>query len=171
MSSILVREVENHDVEGVTSIYNNYVQNSLSTFEEEPISFEEMKQRVSAVKDHALPWLVAVHRNDVVGYAYALPWKARSAYRFCAEVTVYVDNRRRSTGVGSELYQTLFRRLLDSSDIRVVVACLSLPNDVSVALHEKFGMKKVAHFSEVGFKFGKWVDVGYWQLHLEHYRS
>jgi L-amino acid N-acyltransferase YncA len=102
----------------------------------------------------------------VIGYAYAGKWNVRSAYRHTVETTVYLSNSTLSKGWGTRLYQALFDTLRDKS-IHTIVGGITLPNPASIALHEKFGMKKVAHFSEVGYKFGKWLDVGYWQMELK----
>jgi len=113
----------------------------------------------------SLPWLVAEQAGGIVGYACATKWKARSAYRFSVETTVYLADGLAKQGLGSRLYDELFR-LLKAQGIHAAIGGIALPNDASVALHEKFGMRKVAHFEQVGFKFGKWVDVGYWERFL-----
>src|SRR4029450_10891594 len=108
------------------------------------------------------PCLVAESGAGVVGYAYATKWKARSAYRFSVETTVYLAAGLGRRGLGSRLYEELFR-VLKEKGVHAAIGGIALPNDASVALHEKFGMRKVAHFEQVGFKFGKWVDVAYWE--------
>ncbi len=113
-----------------------------------------------------LPWLVAENDSGVVvGYAYASKWKGRCAYRHSAEVTVYLAPDAAAQGVGTRLYEALFSELRDRG-IHTAIGGIALPNPPSVALHEKFGMKKVAHFAEVGHKFDRWIDVGYWQVVL-----
>ncbi|KZY72856.1 phosphinothricin acetyltransferase, partial [Oleiphilus sp. HI0065] len=109
-----------------------------------------------------LPWLVAEIDGRVIGYAYAAPWRERSAYRHSVEVSVYLEQKIALRGVGSLLYSALFEAL-EASDVHVALAGIALPNDRSIALHEKFEMKKVAHLSQVGRKFDQWIDVGYWQ--------
>ena len=126
---------------------------------------DEMRRRMDDVFASSLPWLAAEMDGRVVGYAYATKWKARSAYRYSVETTVYLEDGLAKRGVGTELYAELFR-LLKERGLHAVIGGIALPNDASVALHEKFGMRKVAHFEQVGFKFGQWVDVGYWQLTL-----
>jgi L-amino acid N-acyltransferase YncA len=121
-----------------------------------------MSNRITEVTDAELPWLVAEQNHVIVGFAYASKWKGRCAYRYSAEVTIYLSHSMTSKGIGSALYSELFLRLRENST-HVVLGGISLPNDASIALHEKFGMSKVAHFDEVGFKFGNWVDVAYWQ--------
>ena len=150
------------DADRIAEIYNHYIANTVVTFEEEPVAGDEMRRRMDDVFASALPWLIAESGGRVVGYAYATKWKARSAYRFSVETTVYLADGLGKVGLGSRLYDELFR-LLKEKGIHAAIGGIALPNDASVALHEKFGMRKVAHFDEVGFKFGKWVDVGYWE--------
>src|SRR5262249_26951854 len=153
------------DAADVARIYNHYVAQTVITFEEEPVSSSEMARRIADVQAASLPWLVAEQDGQVVGYAYATKWKARSAYRFSVEITVYVANERARRGVGSKLYDELFP-ILKARDVHAVIGGIALPNQASVGLHERFGLRKVAHFHEVGFKHGRWVDVGYWQRTL-----
>ena len=122
-----------------------------------------MAGRVAETRNVALPWLVAEASDQVVGYAYASKWRGRYAYRFSVESTVYLDKTSTGKGIGSLLYAELISNIR-ASCIHVVVGGIALPNEKSVALHERLGFKKVAHFEQVGFKQDRWVDVGYWQL-------
>jgi L-amino acid N-acyltransferase YncA len=158
----IIRPVRAGDAHALAAIYNHYVAHTVVTFEEEPVTAAEMLRRVQDVQARSLPWLVADELESVRGYAYATPWKARSAYRFSAECTVYLDAAHVGRGLGSLLYAELFR-LLEAAGIHTVLGGIALPNDASVALHERFGMRQVAELKEVGFQFGRWVDVGYWQ--------
>ena len=107
-----------------------------------------------------------LEENDqILGYAYAGKWHERCAYRYTAESTVYLDSKSGGKGYGTLLYQSLLADLKDLQ-YHVVIGGVALPNPASVALHEKFGFKKVAHYEEVGFKFDQWIDVAYWQLSL-----
>ena len=124
-----------------------------------------MVQRIKQIEALGLPWLVAMDGDQLLGYAYATTWKARIAYRFSVEITVYLAQQLTAKGVGTLLYQALFNAL-ETKDVHAVVACIALPNPHSVALHEKFGMRKVGHFNQVGHKFDRWLDVGYWQINL-----
>ncbi len=135
------------------------------TFEEEPVAAAEIVRRVEEVRSASLPWLVAEDGSRVLGYAYATPWKVRSGYRFSAEITMYLAPDQAGRGIGSSLYGQLFP-MLQARRIHAVMGGIALPNEASVALHEKFGMRKVAHFEAVGFKFDRWIDVGYWQRML-----
>lgn len=168
--ALTLREAEAADAADIASIYNPYVEATIITFEEEPVSAAEMALRIEAVRSDGLPWLVAERGGRIVGYAYAAQWRGRVAYRFSTEVTVYVARDELRTGVGSRLYGELLP-LLRSRGFHVAIGGISLPNDGSVSLHEHLGFEKVAHFKEVGFKLDRWIDVGYWQLLLQRARS
>lgn len=161
----MVRDATLLDAHGIVSIYNHYIAHTTVTFEETPVSADAMCQRIQRVNDAMLPWLVLEHNGQLIGYAYAAPWKERSAYRFAVEISVYLAPEQTGKGRGSILYKSLFGGLLKSG-IHVAIGGVTLPNAPSVALHEKFAMTKVAHFEEVGRKFGQWLDVGYWQVKL-----
>lgn len=159
----MIRLVEPRDFERLAEIYNHYIRTSIITFEEQVVTGEEMGSRTREVADAGLPWLVLEEDDRVLGYAYASKWKGRCAYRFSVESTVYLDPAATGRGLGKRLYRDLFQRLQGKS-IHAIIGGIALPNDASVALHESFGMQKVAHFKEVGFKFNRWIDVGYWEL-------
>jgi len=153
------------DVEKIRGIYNYYIINTPISFEEKPVSVDEVRQRIESVtRDY--PWLVHEVDGEILGYAYATKWKMRSAYRFSVESTVYVKHGITGKGIGSGLYATLLDDLRMRS-VHAVISIIALPNEKSQALHEKFGFKKAAHFRQVGFKFGQWIDVGYWELLLD----
>jgi L-amino acid N-acyltransferase YncA len=103
--------------------------------------------------------------GKVVGYAYASKWKSRSAYRYAVESTVYLDPRFTGQGIGRHLYGSLIAELRQRS-LHAVIGGIALPNPASIALHERMGFVKVAHFKEIGWKFNQWIDVGYWELIL-----
>jgi phosphinothricin acetyltransferase len=161
----VIRNAVAKDAASIARIYNHYVLNSTITFEEDAVTAKEMAGRILEIQSVPLPWLVAEVDGQVVAYAYASKWKGRCAYRYSVESTVYVDPGSVGNKLGSKLYEQLFTRLR-ALGMHVAIGGIALPNDASVALHEKFGMVKVAQFGEVGFKFGKWIDVGYWQVKL-----
>ncbi len=162
---VYVREIKTADVEAVAKIYNHYVTETIVTFEEEPVSSSEICQRIKDAQFAKLPWLIAEQAGEIIGYAYASKWKGRCAYRFSTEVTVYLKPDHEGHGVGSKLYDQLLT-MLRSLKIHVAIGGIALPNEVSISFHEKFGFTKIAHFKEVGFKFNRWIDVGYWQCIL-----
>ncbi|WP_226705031.1 arsinothricin resistance N-acetyltransferase ArsN1 family B [Microbulbifer elongatus] len=161
----MIRQAKKTDAARIAEIYNYYVMNTCITFEVDPVSEGEMSLRISECEVNNLPWLVAEHENLVIGYCYASKWKGRCAYQHSVEATVYLDLAAASKGWVSELYSALFAKLVEIN-VHAVISGIALPNEASVALHEKFGMTKVAHFREVGRKFDRWVDVGYWQCLL-----
>ncbi len=161
----VIRAAEPRDARAAADIYNHYVAETVVTFEERPVSAAEFARRIEAVRSASLPWLVAESAGRVVGYTHARPWKERSGYRFSVEVGIYVATGQAGRGIGTDLYSRLFEDLR-ARGVHAVIGGIALPNEASVALHEKFGMRKVAHFEQVGFKFGRWIDVGYWQRTL-----
>ncbi len=160
----MIRAATPDDASAIVAIYNHYIATTSISFEERAVTVEEMAQRVRDVTD-ALPWLVHVEDGRVTGYAYATKWRVRSAYRFSAETSVYVEQGRGGRGIGKALYTALLEELR-RREIHMAIGGIAQPNPASVALHESLGFKKVAHFSEVGRKFDRWVDVGYWELKL-----
>ena len=100
-----------------------------------------------------------------MGYAYSTQWKTRSAYRYTVESSVYVTQKYQKKGIGRALYNHLVKSLKDDG-FRRILAGISLPNNKSVIFHEKLGFKKVGQLEKVGFKFNKWIDVGYWELEI-----
>jgi phosphinothricin acetyltransferase len=160
----MIRRVRTKDAEDICKIYNYYVAKSIVTFEERPVGTREIARRIEDItKD--FPWFVYEDNGKIVGYAYASHWKARSAYRFAVEATVYVAPDCTGRKIGFKVYKRLIQELRKLS-FHTVMGGIALPNDASIVLHEKLGFEKVAHFKEVGQKFGKWIDVGYWELLL-----
>ena len=161
----MIRPVCPPDAEAVCRIYNQYVLHTVVSFEEEAVTPEEMERRIEAVAAAALPWLVLEEEGRLIGYAYATPWKTRWGYRYSVESSIYLEASAGGKGYGSRLYSELLTELR-RRPLRTVIGGIALPNDASVRLHEKLGFHKVAHFERVGWKCGRWVDVGYWQLSL-----
>jgi phosphinothricin acetyltransferase len=160
-----VRAVTDADAGAIADIYNYYVANTVITFEEECVPVTEMAARITDVRAHGLPWLVAEWDGEVVGYSHASRWKARSAYRFAVETSVYLKHGMQGRGIGKTLYGGLVP-YLRARGVHAVIGGAALPNAASVALHEKLGFQSVGVFRQVGFKQQRWVDVAYWQLIL-----
>ena len=158
----MIRAVKLEDAKEIAEIYNYYILNSCVTFEELPVSAEEMRGRIE-VAYLKFPWLVFEKDNEILGYACASSWKPRSAYKHTVEITVYLKKEATKNGIGSLLYAALIGQLTDLG-FHAVIGGISLPNEASIALHEKFGFEKIAQFKEVGYKFKKWIDVGYYEL-------
>jgi L-amino acid N-acyltransferase YncA len=160
---MLIRPAENNDASAIAEIYNFYVLNSHATFETQLITTDEMKERLDNTLADGYPFFVAVAGEKVEGYAYGRRYRPRDAYKYSVEISVYIRPGSEHKGIGSGLYEALLPDL-QSCGFHTIIAGISLPNDASIRLHERFAFKKVAHFSEVGHKLGRWIDVGYWQL-------
>ena len=158
----MIRDCKPGDAQRICEIYNYYVAETIVTFEEEPVSEEEMAYRMEETSAR-YPWLVCEEESRVVGFAYASRWQSRCAYRYSAETTVYLDPQFTGRGLGTQLYRALIERLKNTS-LHSLIGAIALPNEVSIALHEKLGFEKIGQFKQVGWKFGRWIDVGYWEL-------
>lgn len=163
-ATVRLRDAEAGDAARLAEIYDHYVRETVVTFEEEPVGADGMASRVQEIAAR-WPWLVIERDGRLTGYAYAAPWKSRSAYRHSVECTVYLAPEAVGRGDGRRLYDALLPQLA-ARGAHVAIGGIALPNAASVALHEACGFRKVAHFSEVGWKFGRWVDVGYWERRL-----
>lgn len=160
----MIRPATPDDAGRIAAIYNYYVENSIITFEMEAVSDAGMLTRI-ARGSPICPWLVAEIDGALLGYTYASPWSARSGYRMSVETTVYVAQDHRREGLGMQLYAALVEQL-KFRDLHCAIGVIALPNPASVSLHEKLGFRKVGELKEVGWKLGRWVNVGYWQLLL-----
>lgn len=156
------RNVKEQDAADICRIYNSYIADTIITFDEEYVSVPEMEDKIRNW-DSKFPWLVYEEEGKVLGYAYANTWKQKSAYRTTVETTIYLDKESTGKRIGSKLYTSLIDSL-KLKGFKVLMGCISLPNPSSIKLHEKLGFEKVGHFKEMGYKLGKWIDVGYWQL-------
>jgi L-amino acid N-acyltransferase YncA len=152
------------DAEACRDIYAPYVSDTAVSFEEAVPTVEEFEGRIrKTTATH--PWIVMEVDGKVVGYAYATQHRARAAYRWTAEVTVYIDGRHHRSGMGRRLYTELLDRL-SRQGFRLAVAGITLPNAGSVGLHVAMGFEPVGVYRRVGWKAGAWHDVGWWQLDL-----
>ncbi|MFT3897576.1 MAG: GNAT family N-acetyltransferase [Thermomonas sp.] len=166
MPEFAIRDATHEDAAAIAAIYNVHVRGGIATFELEEVVAAEMARRVVDAQSRGLPWLVADAAGAVLGYACAGPWKPRAAYARTVETSIYLDEPSRGQGLGKRLYAALIERLR-AAGMHVAIAGASLPNPASAALHEALGFDFVGRFRETGFKFGRWIDVGYWQLRLE----
>ncbi|MBW6474346.1 MAG: GNAT family N-acetyltransferase [Anaerolineaceae bacterium] len=160
----MIRNIETRDIQRVCDIYNLYVLTTNASFEIDPVPVEEMESRVAEFT-RVFPYLVYEEGEEVIGFCYASKFRPRLAYRFTAEVTIYLDKEHLGKGIGKQLYKELFARL-QILGFHSLIAAIALPNEKSQALHESFGFKQVAHFKDMGYKLDQWIDVGYWQKML-----
>lgn len=194
MSGVRLREATAADAEAIAVIYNHYISNTTVTFEEETVTPEIIQQRLAKVRGEGLPWLVAVdadvladiphsvsqderaraEADALLGYAYAGPFQDRSAYRHSVEASAYLRDGERGRGVGTKLYGAVLEiiRELKPSDsphapVHRVYARVALPNEASVAMQQRFGFREAGTLSQAGFKLGRWIDIGFWELRLD----
>lgn len=165
MSTASIRPATEPDASAIAAIYNHYVRETVITFEEQAVDDQAMADRLRTVQAQDLPFLVSETHQGVVGYAYATPWRQRSAYRHSVESSVYLAPAATGRGLGLALYRSLLDELR-RRPVHAVIGGITLPNPASVAVHERAGFTRVGHFPEIGRKFGRWLDVGYWQLTL-----
>ena len=163
MSDPRIRPATLADAAQIVDIYNHYIATSYATFEVDPIDAAEMATRIEDVLAGGYPFFICEQESEIVGYAYGHQYRPRPAYRYSAETSVYIKPGHEGKSIGTMLYEKLFAEL-KNGELHAIIAGISLPNDASVRLHEKFGMEKVAHFREVGRKFDRWIDVGYWEI-------
>jgi L-amino acid N-acyltransferase YncA len=159
-----IRFARAEDAAGVAAIYAPNVVGSSISFEAEPPTPEAMGERITSTLEQT-PWLVCECAGELLGYAYASPHSERAAYRWSLNASVYVAAGCRRLGIGRALYASLFA-LARRAGYHAVHAGVTLPNPASVGLHESLGFVSVGVYRAVGFKLGRWHDVGWWQLEL-----
>lgn len=161
----VIRLVNENDALQMLEIYAPIVRETAISFEVEPPSQTEFQGRINSYQQQ-MPWLVCEINQEVVGYAYANPYRTRAAYQWSVESSVYVSANYRRKGIARALYTSLFK-LLQLQGFYNVVAAIALPNQPSVAVHESVGFSPVGVLRRVGYKFGQWHDIGFWQLSLQ----
>ena len=163
-----LRDAEARDLPAITALYAREVEGGTATFETTPPDLEEMSRRFASVRRHALPWLVAELDGAFAGYAYASPFRPRPAYRFGVEVSIYVQDHARRRGVGRALLEALITRTRDRG-LRHIIGAVSDSDTsaASIALHRSLGFRDAGVYRQVGWKFGRWLDVTLMQLDMD----
>ncbi len=167
MDDIIIRDVGPEDAEELDRIYAYYVNETAISFEYEPPSTEEFRNRIVGIKKK-YPYLCAEEDGKILGYAYASSFHPREAYKYCAEVSIYIDKNVRKSGLGKMLYEELEKRL-KSGGILNLYACIAFPVDVSEKdehldtnsrdFHAHMGYEENAVFHKCGYKFGRWYNM------------
>lgn len=158
MSTIIVRPSTEADLAAITDLYAHHVRHSLATFELEPPDQAEMARRRQALVDRGLPWLVAENKSVLVGYAYAGPYRARAAYDWTLEDSIYIRHDCIGRGVGRALLEPLIETCTRSGYRQMIAVIGDSANAGSIALHRACGFHPVGVFASTGWKFGRWVD-------------
>ena len=161
----MIRPVHINDAQELLEMYNYYVINTTVNFDIEPLSLKTFTDKLNIITAD-YPFIVLEENNEILGYAYGSRFRPRAAYNYVAESTVYVKHTAHGKQIGSKLYAELIK-LLKETDLHTVLGVLTIPNEASIKLHEKFGFEQVANLKEVGLKFGEWQNVGIWQLKLD----
>jgi L-amino acid N-acyltransferase YncA len=154
----LVRPATAADIPAITAIYRHHVLTGLASFEIEPPAEAEIARRFAAIRELGLPYLVVQSGNGIAGYAYAAVYRARPAYRFTVEDSVYVDKDSAGQGIGSTLMPALIEACVAAGRRQIIAVIGDSANLASIRLHAKFGFEKIGVLPAVGFKFGRWVD-------------
>ncbi|MFV0606034.1 MAG: GNAT family N-acetyltransferase [Niabella sp.] len=162
---MIIREIETKDLNAVLGIYSPFINDTAVTFETIQPGFDLFKQRVASVTQQ-YPWLVAEEDGIILGYAYASSYRERKAYQWCCEVSIYLHPNSKGKGIAGNLYKALIE-ILHIQEFCNAYAVIALPNDNSVRFHEKYGFKWFATYNNVGYKLGKWHNVGWWQLAIQ----
>ena len=165
MSSIRIANTD--DSESILKIYAPYIENTSYTFETEVPTVDSFRERISSYLQN-WPWLVCEIDGVVAGYAYGARHRERVAYQWSIETSVYIHDDYQRRGVARALYTALIS-ILRLQGFRNLYAVINLPNDKSVSFHENLGFEYFATYKNVGYKLGKWKNVGWWQLQLNEY--
>jgi phosphinothricin acetyltransferase len=158
VTDLIIRDSTRQDMPQVQRIYAHHVQNGLASFEEEPPSEDELVCRRADVLGRGLSYLVAECGGTIVGYSYASPYRARPAYRYTVENSVYVDHVLARRGIGLALLGALIVRCAEGPWRQMVAVIGDSANVASIRLHERVGFRTIGTFTSVGFKFNRWVD-------------
>ncbi|EOT51395.1 MULTISPECIES: GNAT family N-acetyltransferase [Enterococcus] len=159
-----IRVVTQQDIPAILAIYSHYVRETATTFEYEIPTLSEFSKRVHEITAR-YPYIVACEQDRVVGYAYASTYKARAAYDWSAEVSVYLAPEAIGKKIGRALYEEL-EHALRTQQVHQVLACITSANCSSISFHEKMGYHVVGQFQQVGYKFDQWWDITWMQKQL-----
>ncbi|MES2137669.1 MAG: N-acetyltransferase family protein [Pseudomonadota bacterium] len=160
--AVLIRLATAADAPALAGIYRPYVEHSRISFEERPPDAEEMAARM---RSPLHPWLLVEDAGNVLGYAASSPYHRRPAYRWTVETGIYLAQQAHRRGLGRRLLSEMIG-LLTRQGFVTAIGAIALPNDASVALHEKLGFTPSGTYHGVGFKLGEWTSVGLWQKNL-----
>lgn len=165
---IAIRAATADDAAAIAAIYAPFVLSGTVSFETDAPDTRQMRSRITA-SDGYYPWLVATNGDPdgggVLGYAYAGQFRDRPAYRYVVETSIYLSGSVQGQGTGRLLYDALIDTLR-AQGFTQAVGVIALPNDASISLHESVGFRRGGVYREVGFKQGRWIDVGFWQCEL-----
>lgn len=163
---LILRDARESDMPAVQAIYAHHVIHGTASFELEPPTLEQMLQRRADICANGLPYIVAEHDGEVVGYGYATLYRPRPAYRFTVEDSVYVREGMAGLGIGQALLAAVIQRCTDDGRRQMVAIIGNSENVASIRLHARLGFRQVGVFESVGFKHGRWLDTVIMQREL-----
>jgi phosphinothricin acetyltransferase len=163
---VQVRPASADDLPAIQAIYAHHVLHGLASFEEEPPALDEIRRRFAEVTAKQLPWLAADFGGQLAGYGYCAPYRARSAYRYALEDSIYVRSGLEGRGIGTVLLAALIERSAALGYRQIVAVIGDSANAASINLHAAAGFLRVGTLRSVGFKFGRWVDSVFMQRPL-----
>ena len=163
---IEVRTALEKDLEAILEIYNDAIMNTTAVYDYEPHTLEMRKQWFRIKEAQGYPVFVAVDNGRVVGFSSIGPWRAWAAYKYSVENSIYVAAGQRGKGIGKKLLEPLIEAA-KQLDLHTIIAGIDATNEVSINLHRKFGFTEAGQFKQVGFKFGRWLDLTFMQLLLK----
>lgn len=163
-----IRDVAEADLPDIREIYNHYVANSTVTFDESPMTLRQLRTKFAQAQKSHLPFIVAVSPGGhVLGYAYVFPWKAKAAYRFTVENSIYLGPAATGKGLGKALMAELIERSRKAGLKEIVAVIADRGAEASIRLHEQFGFREIGHMGRVGFKFDRWLGTVLMQKSLK----
>ncbi|MDQ0467501.1 GNAT family N-acetyltransferase [Labrys wisconsinensis] len=158
MHEVRLRLVEGRDIPSIGDIYREAVRFGSASFELDPPSDEEMTRRMRGLVEGGFPYFVATRGYEILGYAYAGPYRPRPAYRFTLEDSVYVAAHAQGTGLGRRLLGTLVAESEKRGFRQMIAVIGDSANRASIALHERAGFRHAGTLEAVGWKHGRWLD-------------
>ena len=158
----MIRKYHPKDLQSIVDILNYYVKNDACIFQVEPYTFDEIEKKFEIIQA-TYPIFIEEKDNKVAAFAYGARWRDKPAYAKSVETTIYIHPDYLHTGIGESLYRKLIETLTQMN-FHLLVAGMTMPNPGSQRLHEKLGFERVGEFKEAGMKFGKWHNVGFWQM-------
>jgi L-amino acid N-acyltransferase YncA len=162
---MIIRDAGHDDLPAILEIHNDAIRTTTAIWDEHEVDLADRRAWFDTRRSAGLPVIVAELDGSVIGFATYGPWRPKTGYRFTVENSVYVHPDHRGRGAATSLLSTVIEHARDG-DVHAIVAGIEATNAASIALHEKFGFRQVALLPEVGFKFGRWLDLTYLQLSL-----
>jgi L-amino acid N-acyltransferase len=163
---IQIRTAQDQDLPAILEIYNDAIMNTTAVYDYEPHTLEMRKQWFRIKEAQGYPVFVAEDNGRVVGFSSIGPWRAWAAYKYSVENSIYVAVDQRGKGIGKKLLEPLIEAA-KQLDLHAIIAGIDATNEVSINLHKRFGFIETGTFKQVGFKFGRWLDLTFMQLLLK----